>query len=159
LSSIIYCYFYFNTYIFNVYFLRNTWLGFGRNIYIQHYRRYPLTYPIVGVWFIFLLIRVFRRVKIEVTEEGLTKKRWGKIIWTLKWEEIAKMEYSKMSWHYCLSPNVVDGDLLVLHNKKEIRPFIHVTRKGYVVQHINLFYKDIQKIMNEFGKDKSPNQF
>ena len=95
-----------------------------------------------AVWFIFSLVLIFKRSVLEVNEKGIVKKTKKKILWEFEWGEIEKMEYRKMTWFSGFEAGSYGW--FEITGLKEGK----VNKKS-----VNLFYREIKKIMNESNKE------
>ena len=103
-----------------------------------------IIYPLSAIWLIFILVRIFYKSEIEINEKGFIKRRWNKILWEIDWNDLEKIEYFKMQWHYFLEPNIYKGELVLTVKRKDL---------SQNEQMINLFQKDVKRIMKEFQKE------
>lgn len=103
---------------------------------------YPFVYPLIGIWVIFLGVRLISGISLEVNESGLIKKHWCKIKWEAKWSEIEKLEFYEMPWNYFVSPNVYQGNLFITFKIED----------KLIKRKVNITRKDVEKLNMEFEK-------
>ena len=65
------------------------------------------------IWLVFLLVVIFSKTKITVTEKGFSEVKKDSVMWEVDWEEVDKLRYCKIVWYGFLNPYNL-GILLIL---------------------------------------------
>jgi len=108
-----------------------------------------------GIWLIFLLVVIFKRSVVEITEDRILKRTKKKVLWEIEWSEVSEVNYYKMNLLRLLLLSFSNGDLIITYNKAVIkpRPGFSIPSKGSPTIGFSVFPKDAKKIKELFGKE------
>lgn len=108
---------------------------------------------IAFIWLIFLIYNIFSS-KIIVTENDIQAKRFGKIVWSLKREEIILCVYNELHWWYIFIPiAAINAGALQfkMQNYKFSRHYCYLSSKQIdkIRENFSYPFKNIQTIYEQ----------